>query len=90
VSRGNEIEKDWEGCLSVPSIRGLVSRNKNISVRYFDRYGSEHNDELTGFLARIFQHELDHLDGLTFVDRVETGKDLFSEEEWRKQFLNAT
>ncbi|WP_426358380.1 peptide deformylase [Pseudocolwellia sp. HL-MZ19] len=87
IAHGNETEKDWEGCLSVPSIRGLVPRYNSIHVSYYDQQDNKHNKDLSGFLARIFQHEIDHLDGLTFIDRVESGKDLFSEEEWRKQFV---
>ena len=74
----NEKEKDWEGCLSVPSMRGLVPRHNLIEVRYFDQQGNEQQKELTGFIARIFQHELDHLDGLTFIDQLESTKDLIS------------
>lgn len=85
--QSNETEKDWEGCLSVPAIRGLVPRYKSITATYFDNVGEQHTETFNGFVARIFQHELDHLDGLTFVDRVESTKDLFSEEEWRKQYL---
>jgi len=84
---GNELEKDWEGCLSVPSLRGLVPRYKNIKVSYYDVQANKHTKEFSGFIARIFQHEIDHLDGLTFIDRVESVKDLFSEEEWREQFV---
>ena len=87
LSKSNETEKDWEGCLSVPSIRGLVPRYKSITVEYSNAKGEHHTETFTHFVARIFQHELDHLDGLTFVDRVESTQDLFSEEEWRKQFI---
>ncbi|WP_286262194.1 peptide deformylase [Thalassotalea atypica] len=79
-------EKDWEGCLSVPSMRGLVPRYKQISVRYFDQQANEHRAEFTGFIARIFQHELDHLNGLTFIDQLESSKDLISEQEWYRQY----
>jgi len=82
----NEKIKGWEGCLSVPSMRGLVPRHSQISVRYFDQQGNEQQKELTGFIARIFQHELDHLNGLTFIDRLESTKDLISEVEWYQQF----
>ena len=82
----NEKIKDWEGCLSVPSMRGLVPRYERIKVRYFDQQGNEQQKELTGFIARIFQHELDHLNGLTFIDQLESTKDLISEVEWQKQF----
>ena len=49
--------KGWEGCLSVPSMRGLVPRHTEITVRYFDQQANEQQKELTGFIARIFQHE---------------------------------
>jgi peptide deformylase len=81
-------EKAWEGCLSVPSMRGLVPRHSQITVRYFDQEGNEQQQELTGFIARIFQHELDHLNGLTFIDQLESTKDLISEAEWHKQFVS--
>lgn len=84
----NEMIKDWEGCLSVPSMRGLVPRYNHIKVRYFDQQGNEQQKELTGFIARIFQHELDHLNGLTFIDQLESTKDLISEVEWQKQFCS--
>ena len=83
-----EKEKGWEGCLSVPSMRGLVPRHRQITVRYFDQQGNEQQKELTGFIARIFQHEIDHLDGLTFIDQLESTTDLISEVEWYKQFAS--
>ncbi|MBU2871116.1 peptide deformylase [Colwellia sp. E2M01] len=86
IEYSDEKVKDWEGCLSVPSMRGLVPRHTRIKVRYFDQQGIEHNRELNGFIARIFQHELDHLNGLTFIDQLETTQDLISESEWYKQY----
>lgn len=88
IQKSNEMEKDWEGCLSVPSLRGLVPRHKTITVEYIDQKNNKQSKTFTDFVARIFQHEIDHLDGVTFVDRVETPKDLYSESEWFKQFLN--
>jgi peptide deformylase len=82
----SEKVKDWEGCLSVPSMRGLVPRHSEITVRYFNQHGDEQNEKLSGFIARIFQHELDHLNGLTFIDQLESTKDLISEVEWYQQF----
>ncbi len=86
IHASSEMEKGWEGCLSVPSMRGFVPRHKKISVRYHDQQGQVQETEFNGFLARIFQHELDHLDGLTFIDRLESTKDLISESEWYQQF----
>lgn len=82
---GNEIVKDWEGCLSIPGIRGLVPRYRAIEVEYISREGQKQKQELTDFVARIFQHELDHLDGIVFLDRLETTLDLITEQEYQKQ-----
>jgi peptide deformylase len=59
-----------EGCLSVPNLRGDVERHLSIRVHYFDRNGDEHETEARGLTAGTFQHELDHLDGVLFLDRV--------------------
>ena len=78
------IEKDWEGCLSVPGVRGLVPRSREIEVEFCDRDGNLQRMILTGFIARIFQHELDHLNGILFIDRLESPEDRFSEAEYQK------
>lgn len=65
-----EIEQINEGCLSVPNLRGEVPRHVNIRLRYTDREGAEHEEIRRGLTAGTFQHELDHLDGTLFVDRV--------------------
>lgn len=59
-----------EGCLSVPSVRGTVKRPENITVSYVDRNGKYNKEEISGLLARVFCHEIDHLDGILFVDKV--------------------
>lgn len=87
IARSSEIVKDWEGCLSIPGIRGLVPRHQAIEVEYSDRYGQLHRQVLTDFVARIFQHEYDHLDGKVFLDRVESTKEIISEEEYQKQIV---
>lgn len=79
-----EMENDWEGCLTVPGIRGLVPRHRAIRVRYQTRTGVEIETEYEGFLARVFQHEVDHLNGMVFLDRVESTKDLITEKEWQR------
>ena len=66
----DEIAQINEGCLSVPDLRGEVARQMNIGVRYTDREGEEHEEVRRGLTAGTFQHELDHLDGTLFVDRV--------------------
>ncbi|MGF1491174.1 MAG: peptide deformylase [Microcoleaceae cyanobacterium] len=77
----------WEGCLSVPGIRGLVSRYRSLEVEYVDRFGDLQHQGLTDFVARIFQHELDHLDGIVFLDRVESPCHLITEAEYQKQII---
>lgn len=90
VAYSTEVVKGWEGCLSVPGIRGLVPRYQAIEVEYSDRYGKLHKQELTDFVARIFQHEYDHLDGIVFVDRLESNLDIVTEEEYQKNVLQTT
>lgn len=87
-SSGGVIQKDWEGCLSVPGIRGLVPRNTEISIRYQDRQGLIHRQVLHDFVARIFQHELDHLHGQVFLDHVESTLDMMTEKEYQNQIVN--
>ncbi len=84
VAHSSEIVKDWEGCLSIPGIRGLVPRYQAIEVEYTSRDGQLHRRELKDFVARIFQHELDHLNGIVFVDRLESTLDLFTEQEYQR------
>ena len=84
ISVAKKVEKNWEGCLSVPSIRALVPRHKSIMVRYTTRNGESIETTYSGFLARIFQHELDHLNGIVFTDRVEDNHDMMAEQEWLK------
>ncbi|MEA5534835.1 peptide deformylase [Crocosphaera sp. XPORK-15E] len=76
ISHSEEMVKGWEGCLSVPGVRGLVPRYQAIAVEYLDQQGQQHHQEFTNFVARIFQHELDHLDGILFIDRVANSEDL--------------
>ena len=84
LSHGEDVVKDWEGCLSVPNTRGLVPRSKTIEVEYTTRQGEVKQEILTDFVARIFQHELDHLDGILFPDRIVDSADLYTEAEYRR------
>ncbi len=88
IAHSSEIIKGWEGCLSVPGIRGLVPRYQTIEVEYTSRDGHLYRQELHDFVARIFQHELDHLDGIVFIDRVETTHDLITEAEYQKRITS--
>jgi peptide deformylase len=76
--------KDWEGCLSIPGIRALVPRYEKIKISYTDQQGVKQELIADGFIARVFQHEYDHLNGLVYLDRVEDNKDIISESEFQK------
>lgn len=77
--------KDWEGCLSVPNIRALVPRYTAINVAYLDEQGLAQTIELYDFVARVFQHEFEHLQGKVFLDSVESNQDIFAESEYFKR-----
>ncbi len=84
ISHSRSKEKDWEGCLSIPGIRALVPRYKWVKVQYCDRQGKKVIQTYTDFLARIFQHESDHLDGIIFLDRLENMQEVMTEKEYLK------
>src|ERR671915_542546 len=73
-----------EGCLSVPDLRGTVDRHVNVRVRYLDRDGEEHEEVRRGLTAGTFQHEVDHLDGILFLDRVEDPTTLTTWEQFER------
>jgi peptide deformylase len=73
-----------EGCLSVPDLRGELDRHVNVRVRYLDRDGGEHDEVKRGLTAGTFQHEVDHLDGVLFVDRVEDPRTLTTWEQFER------
>jgi peptide deformylase len=74
VATSEELETVEEGCLSVPGIRGEVTRHRWVEVAYQDETGKEHRLRAEGLLARIVQHEIDHLNGVLFVDRLSLAK----------------
>ena len=85
---GPDMSDDWEGCLSIPDIRGRVPRAREITVRAFDRTGTRIELSAHDFTARVIQHEADHLDGVLFFDRMKSlGTMTFLDEYsryWRK------
>jgi peptide deformylase len=85
VDHSSDVAKDWEGCLSVPGIRGLVPRYRAIEIEYTDRQGKLQRQTLTDFVARIFQHEFDHLNGKVFLDRLESVQDIITDQEYLKR-----
>ncbi|KAF4318190.1 hypothetical protein BBO99_00007435 [Phytophthora kernoviae] len=86
VGMSNDASRDFEGCLSVPGYQGIVKRSQEIRVQYQDAEGRKIQETLTDFPARIFQHELDHLNGVMYLDRMEPGSLIHNEEfeamEW--------
>lgn len=72
-----------EGCLSLPGLVGSLSRSRSIRVSYLSLDGVLVTKDLTGFRSRLFQHEVDHLDGILFVDRIEQDK-VWTDEAWEK------
>ena len=68
-SSSKDLEEDEEGCLSIPGIEGVVPRHKKIKVRYTDINGQEQKLKATGLFARVLQHEIDHINGILFIDR---------------------
>jgi peptide deformylase len=78
---GEERESDWEGCLSVPAMRGWVPRYQRIRYRGCDPQGERIEREVEGFHARLVQHECDHLDGILYPQRIEDMRKFGYEEE---------
>jgi peptide deformylase len=84
VPIGDETVDGWEGCLSIPDIRGLVPRAKEIRVRALDRRGDRIELHARDFPARVIQHETDHLDGLLFFDRMRSFDSLTFLDEYAR------
>ncbi len=89
VERSEEIERGFDSCLSIPNMLGYTDRNLKIKVRYQDETGKRFEREFEGWDARVIEHEYDHLDGVLFLDRLNTLEDLFvmvpDEDGKRKQ-----
>ena len=80
---GDEMEEDWEGCLSVPGLRGLVPRYTKLRYRALDPQGGVIDRSVEDFHARVVQHECDHLDGKLYPQRMTDMSKLIFESEWR-------
>ncbi|MGH3611760.1 MAG: peptide deformylase [Pseudonocardia sp.] len=77
LDRSGQTERGWEGCFSVPGLMGLVDRASSITVRYMTPAGVSTEERYSGYVARVIQHEIDHLDAVEFVDRM-TSMDSFT------------
>ena len=84
VAVGDAVEEGWEGCLSIPDIRGLVPRPVSIKVSAYDRHGERVTFTASGLPARVIQHETDHLDGVLFFDRMKSLQSLAYMDEYRR------
>ncbi len=84
---GKKSSYDWEGCLSFPDARGLVPRPTSVDVQYTDECGKVVRRTITGYAARVFQHEIDHLYGTLYIDRMEDMRTPMTLEEFERRVL---
>ncbi|HXJ77859.1 MAG TPA: peptide deformylase [Candidatus Methylomirabilis sp.] len=82
-----EMEVDWEGCLSVPDMRGMVPRYTTVRLEAYDRAGAKIDVVAKEFFARVIQHETDHLGGIVYLDRMKDLSTLTHLAEWQKHWL---
>lgn len=85
--RAGELVYDWEGCLSIPGLRGLVPRHPAVVVHGLDPEGGTVEFVAEGLLARVMQHEYDHLNGVVFLDRMGDFRSLAFQEEWDRYMV---
>lgn len=85
----DEMEEGWEGCLSVPDMRGVVPRYTAVRLECLDRDGARVELTAKDFFARVIQHETDHLNGIVYLDRMRNLSTLSHIAEWQKHWLGA-
>jgi peptide deformylase len=83
----DEMEDGWEGCLSVPDMRGMVPRHTAVRLDAYDREGGRISTVAKEFFARVIQHETDHLDGVVYLDRMRDLSTLTHLAEWHRHWL---
>ena len=89
ITRYSEgMEEGWEGCLSLANLRGLVQRSNEVTVEAYDRNGKKMVIDATGFLAVVLQHEIDHLNGKVFLDRMNDMTKLCFQDEYSKYWMD--
>ena len=86
---GDDLVDGWEGCLSIPGLRGVVPRRRRVKVRARSVEGEPVSLTADDFHARVIQHEQDHLDGVVFLDRMQSMESLAFEGEWERYVLDA-
>ncbi len=84
LPQGRSDAEDWEGCLSIPDLRGRVRRPDEILLRGLDRHGAPFEMKARGYPARVIQHEIDHLDGILFLDRMRSFETLTYLDEFAR------
>lgn len=84
-----ELEEAWEGCLSIPDLRGKVSRYTAVRLRALDRHGEPIDLIAKDFFARVIQHEVDHLNGMVYLDRMKDFSTLTHLAEWHRYWLGS-
>ncbi len=89
TAQSSECLDAWEGCLSIPQLRGVVPRSAAVEVQGYDREGQAVALEAEGLFARVLQHEIDHLDGVLFLDRMADLQTLTFLEEYQRYWLDA-
>jgi peptide deformylase len=80
----SDKESAWESCLSIPGYVGLVNRSKNIYIKYTDANGKIKKEKYSNLPARVIQHEYDHLNGILYIDRINTKSDFVTSFEYQK------
>jgi peptide deformylase len=88
LSQSERLVWHWEGCLSVPGLRGRIERPDWVEVQFQTAEGTQDEIRLEGFLARIFLHEHDHLIGLTWLDHIDSTENIMAESVWLKEMAN--
>jgi peptide deformylase len=84
VAQPGRMVHDWEGCTSVPDLRGLVPRHPSVRIRGLDRNGDAIDYVASGLEGRVIQHEYDHLNGMLFLDRMRDLRSLAFSAEWQE------
>jgi len=87
ISYGAEFDDDWEGCFSIPGYVGLVPRATKVRVQMESLDGERMTVDFEGYLARVIQHEIDHLKGRVYIDRMLSQKHFYTRENYRKYIL---
>ncbi len=87
IQRSEQTCWEWEGCLSVPGLRGKIERPEWVEVQYLSANGQPKTVRYEGFIARIFLHEYDHLIGKTWLDHITDSRNIMANDVWNKKFV---